>query len=855
MTSAGELVEAQRTRDTLSLLKKRLYVASLGELESFDRTLDIALLLVRGSRMGKVLVLDEARMEAVLLTERDAAIRMAPQNVTKSDTAICLAALQQADSFTPAYLAEKGGHEWVCCELLVPAGFCWKHETKQRRFVAAVARTFNQFTAAGAVEVSFFVETLRTLSQAMEVAWQRELRVRQRKELFKDVERLLFSSRSLSVPEICSKVLQAIGPAAPGCCLYVGLLEEQASVIAFRAATPQSEMLDKILRRGQGISFDCVETLETLQINAEDTSKARFLLPGASVQCLYGRRAYRGLIHAVRGHEKFDVRFLELDEKVEAGVDISRITPAHTAFRMRLLGKGPPSLPFIVLPLRNLLKGIGVLGFDSMSRLPRAPYDPSPEPPLLLFLQQVGKLLGAHVDGQRKRLALKSIIKVSRNSNATVEDIFEAVFAGVFSVLPYVDAMLAVRVVYEASEVFDRGIRVIRREGRAVAASAVVTSSSSSFAAAAAPAAASAASTVSAAASSATPPARRAPGPAAGVLAETEARLQHFHPKRSNLKPLQAHGSPPHTAWLVFKLRADMGAQSRIYIVSVEQQHMSLPQPDLDFLETVQKIVHRALQAIHAREAQGDLKVSTLEEIRLACLKWRTTDRSRLFGFISDRVQQVYYSANLYVGRFGPMGQELKFFLASPRSAMVGNAVRRGGRTVPVTIAALDAKARIAVTPDMELAGQLQHFGPQENFEYPFVAVPLVAHVDAVVGVLCADACEDPAAEADDSTEVTPALTSTPNLALFLNLTLNLFLTNHHILSLFRPIKPRLITPPKPTNLNSPLRCLGTSALWDPTYLRLSAPTTHRTRARSWTQSLTSTTRSGRPPDTSRPRC
>lgn len=97
-------------------------------------------------------------------------------------------------------------------------------------------------------------------------------------------------------------------------------------------------------------------------------------------------------------------------------MDISRITPSHTAFRMKLLGEnvgrgggfvsvgGEPSLfPFLSVPLRHGAKGIGVLSLDSISRLPRAPYDPQPEPSMLLFLQHVGKLLGGFLDLQGKR--------------------------------------------------------------------------------------------------------------------------------------------------------------------------------------------------------------------------------------------------------------------------------------------------------------------------------------------------------------------------------------------------------------------------------------------------------------------
>ena len=67
------------------------------------------------------------------------------------------------------------------------------------------------------------------------------------------------------------------------------------------------------------------------------------------------------------------------------------------------VGGDPPLLPFLSVPLRHGDKGIGVLSLDSISRLPRAPYDPHPEPSMLLFLQQVGKLLGGFLDLQSKR--------------------------------------------------------------------------------------------------------------------------------------------------------------------------------------------------------------------------------------------------------------------------------------------------------------------------------------------------------------------------------------------------------------------------------------------------------------------
>lgn len=182
---------------------------------------------------------------------------------------------------------------------------------------------------------------------------------------------------------------------------------------------------------------------------------------------------------------------------------------------------------------------------------------------------------------------------MSRNSNASVEDVFDATFAGLFAVLPYADALLAVRVVYEGHEL-DRGVRVVRRLGRPVGGSAAVAAGSG-----AAGGASSGDVVVAVGKPGHCPAPSHVPSPqhqppSAAVLAESEARLRHFHPKRSNMRPVQSHGA--NTAWMVFKLRGDLGLQGRVYVVCLEQGRVAIPAPDLEFLETVQKIVQRALQ-------------------------------------------------------------------------------------------------------------------------------------------------------------------------------------------------------------------------------------------------------------------
>ena len=59
--------------------------------------------------------------------------------------------------------------------------------------------------------------------------------------------------------------------------------------------------------------------------------------------------------------------------------------------------------PFVCVPLRNKSKGIGVIGIDSFSKVPIAFYETSPEPNLLQFVQQIGKVLGTSIDIYRRK--------------------------------------------------------------------------------------------------------------------------------------------------------------------------------------------------------------------------------------------------------------------------------------------------------------------------------------------------------------------------------------------------------------------------------------------------------------------
>ena len=441
---------------------------------------------------------------------------------------------------------------------------------------------------------------------------------------------------------------------------------------------------------------------------AGDSNKAKYLEAETLVECYYGRKAFKAKIHAVRGHEKYDIQYLEADRKIEAGVDIKRIVPMHTAFRMKMLG-GKMTPPYVCVPLRHREKGLGVLGMDGLGSVPRAPYDGQPEPGLKAFLEQLGRILGTTIDLQRKKQSLKAMNLVTKNINSELSHVLEAAFDAICDNLYYVDSIVCGRVVYEIKDILARGgsgVDVVRSW----------------------------------------PDTEKADPDAL-------ARMETYHPKRSNQKPLQQHGD--RTVWLLLKLRgAEKGSSGKIYIISVTQKLMPVFEPDLEYLGVLQKVLKGAVQSLDLKDSAGTTKEGILLDIRNICKDWRKYPRDALFDAVAEKVNQVYLSANIYVGRLGAHGRDSNFFLASSRSKMKGKRLRREKGKARVSLDAMDMSQRIAVTPQMDRTSDLFHFGPPEGFEYPYVAIPLAAHIDGPVGVLCGDACEDPSADGEDVGDV-----------------------------------------------------------------------------------------------------
>ena len=226
--------------------------------------------------------------------------------------------------------------------------------------------------------------------------------------------------------------------------------------------------------------------------------------------------------------------------RVEAGVDIKRIVPRHTAFKMAQLG-GITRFPFVCIPLRHREKGLGVLGMDGLGDVPRAPFDTQPEYGLQKFLEQLGRILGTTIDLQRRKVSLKALNIVTQNVNSGISEVLEAAREAITDNMYFVETIQCCRVIYTTQEILSRG------------------------------------------------------GPGVDMCLEwgkenQEAldRLKTYHSVRSNQKPVQQHG--PNNVWILIKLRGMTRlSKGKIYIMSITQRIMPVVEPDMEFLGVLQK--------------------------------------------------------------------------------------------------------------------------------------------------------------------------------------------------------------------------------------------------------------------------
>lgn len=609
---------------------------------------------------------------------------------------------------------------WLGAEVAVPKGFLWGKSTFYDQYFMVVHKgkqyAGNELTS---YDRKCFFGVLSSIEEAIEALWQVEQTRRTYKEFVKSLESKLFEWRARSLLEICHNALQELQQLLDAD-MYIGLLESGVQQIKYVVASPTSKMEGKVLKRGQGISFDVVETAKSILLEKNDLDKKKMLVIGATVDILYGRKAFPGKLVKIHGHDMYDVRY-DVDNRVEAGVDISRIIPHNKAFQMKSFGV--VRLPVIIVPVRNRGKCLGVLTIDNIVHVRsegkqsaqasgKIGYAAKISADLQVCLEQFGKLLGAALDSKVKKFALESLYIVGKNQYAEIHDLTKALFEAVFTSSCYVSG-----IVFAETSLQTNGrqnpVHILTQQGE--------------------------------------------------IHPEVMRKIHGF--ERSKFGKKHVHKlSGSKSVWIICDIASSKKANSASSIyLSVVTFHSLIQDPDFEFMEIIQKALMALIQSIISFRSSGEIRRDALATIKKLCAPSTATDvltgdaslsRVQFFQQISEAVSSCFAGANLYAGLLGKFNNEINFILASSKSIMAGKQLKRreGAHARNVTFMAIDNEKSVCVTATSPLANSLQHFASKQGFEYPFIATPISAGIDSLIGVLSADACggHQSTAESDD---------------------------------------------------------------------------------------------------------
>lgn len=688
---AGNLLEARRINSFLKHLKSSLSVPNLRYSSVADICLQSLNSMITGGCESFLVAYNNSTKELKTLNHC--------VNPTREETEILYQytvhefiqkSLRHQES-KPYYLMDSQNHEWMAIEIKLAENFYWsKRDDFQRYFVVQLIDK-NKVVASTELDARLFREVSAETARAINVIWIRDSRKRKFKSKNQSMDSLMYEWRNYSINEICYNVIDSIIEDFPGCNMYVGLLQESGSTINYCASSGLSRMEGKKLHRGNGISFDVIDQLKSIVLSPEDLDKSKLLVEGSPIEVYYGKSKYRARLGKFRGHEKYDVHY-EVDRRVEAAVDLSRIVPIHTAFRLKKFGKS--ELPFVCISVRHREKAIGILGIDTFNNVPKASYEKHPDSDALVYLEQMGRVLGANLDQQKKKNSLKALHIVAKNQFSEMSDVLNVTFDAIFTNLYFAEGIVAARFVYEEDEKdasLSKGLNILQKRGK--------------------------------------------------CPVELEARMRLFKPKKSSLKSLQKYGDK--TAWMLCKLRSEVrGGKGKIFIIGISTT-APITDPDYEFLETLQKAISGTLQNIVTHKANSEMRFEALHDIKYICDSWRERSKKQFFDAIVECAQTCFYNASMYVGIVGARNKEIKYILASYQSIMKGQVLTRS-EEIGLSFRTIDNCQSLIVIGKSPDANKLKYFGSRQHFDFPYIGIPIVAHIDAVVGLLGVDGCEDP---------------------------------------------------------------------------------------------------------------
>eukprot|EP01033_Poteriospumella_lacustris_P004436 gene4436-3170_t len=603
---------------------------------------------------------------------------------------------------------------WLGAEVAVPKGFLWGKSTFYDQYFMIVHKGKPY---SGAEITSYdrkcFFGVLSSIEEAIQALWMVEQTRRMYKEFVKALEAKLFEWRAQSQVEICHNALDELMQIFQADA-YIGLVQRGADQLRFIAATKTSKMEGKLLKKTEGISFDVIDTLKTVLLEKKDLDKKKLLIVDAVVDVMYGKKAFKGKLVKIHGHDMYDVRY-DVDNRVEAGVEIGRIIPQNKAFKMKTFGV--VKLPVVIIPIRNRGKCFGVLGLDSIA-LPQPTGSGQDDlhnnvtisHDLQVCLEQVGRVLGAALDAKAKKFALESMYIVGKNQYAEMHDLIHALFDAVFASSCYVSG-----VVFAETSIHKSGhqsaVHVHAQEG--------------------------------------------------DIHSEVYRKIQSF--ERAKFGKRAVHKlSGSKSVWIICDLPNAKSHGSTVYF-AVVTFCAAIQDPDFEFMEVLQKALMTLIQSIITFRSGSEMRRDALAAIKRLCspsststgvMAVREPTREQWFQQILDSISTCFAGTNMYAGLLGKYSNEINFILASAKSVMGGRQLRRreGGMNRNVTFIAVDNEKSVCITATSPLAMSLQHFGSKQAFEFPFIVTPVSAGIDSLIGVLSADGCggHQSSAESED---------------------------------------------------------------------------------------------------------
>lgn len=610
-------------------------------------------------------------------------------------------------SSDPAVFNDKHRTDWVVVELQMAEGFYWSSFGDFQRYFIVINRDKASIGGTTTLELSMLSSVSMEISQAVKVIWLNSQRKKGRASLLRSIVQKLFDWNSLPLEKLCFNAIDFIKNELHGANMYIGLLEIGGKTINFCSASFRSQMEGNTLKRGEGISFGVIDSLITFILKPGDVDKTKFLKEDAVVDVMYGRKRFRSKILRVRGHEKYDVRY-DVDRKTEAGVDISRIIPIDAAFEVKVFAKS--TFPYLCIPLRTKNKALGVVGVDGIGKIPTSPWVTHPDPDLVTFLESFANIVASHIDTHRKKLSIKNLNAIAKNANIAVGDIVDSVIECIYNNLLFT---VGVCFAEYAPTVLNPQIKstvFLNRRG--------------------------------------------------SLTPELFSRMKRFNVEKSSQKAVQYVGD--NDVFLLFKLQSSPDTDGKLFMLGISHEVL-ISEPDRNFLISLHKIILAALENTVSHKVGTQLKYESLRGIRSLCNVWReiasssmstAASRAEFFTQFVHNIHICFHNVNVYVGTLGMYSNVITYSLASSQSEMSGKVLKRSADTYFISFEAMDSMQTLVVVNKSDpKAASLYHFGPRQALEYPFVAVPLVSHIDCVIGIMGVDGCDDLASDSSTSIE------------------------------------------------------------------------------------------------------